>query len=100
MSDYLKLDHTPVLAIQYPQCGTCGVDLECDPDSMTCPMCGTSWDTGANDGAEGDPYEDRDDLPGPELDEMAAYLEAHRREAAERDVQMAKWRAEREAAKS
>lgn len=90
MSDYLKLDHRPVLAIQYPQCGTCSVDLECDSDSMTCPMCGTTWDNRAGDGDEGDLHDEWDDLPGPVLDEMAAFTEASKRDRAARDAFVAK----------
>jgi hypothetical protein len=89
MSHYLKLDHRPTLAVQYPQCGTCCVDLEVDPDSMRCPMCGTTWSTSANDGEEGDLYEEWAELPGPELDEDGAFAEAARRERAERDTLVA-----------
>lgn len=96
MSHYLKLDHRPVLAVQYPQCGTCCVDLECDPDSMTCPMCGTTWDSEAEDGDQGDLHDEWDDLPGPELDADTAFDEAARRERAERDTFVAEILARRD----
>lgn len=58
MSDYIRLSEPPMWCIQYPTCSACCVDLETDCDGWTCPVCGTSWDTGANDGDKGTLYAD------------------------------------------
>lgn len=59
MSDeYIKLEKPPEFTIQYPQCGTCLVDLFTDSDDWQCPVCGTSWPMNAGDGEPGTLYED------------------------------------------
>ena len=83
---YIKLGEAPQFVLNYPSCGTCLIDLEHDGDHFTCPSCGTSWDSNASDGDEGDLYTEwaGEDLDGPVLTEsqaadVASYRERLRR---------------------
>jgi len=83
VTGYVRLSEAPSLVIQYPLCSTCLVDVEVDADSLTCPICGTSWSHDAGDGDKGDLYADwaGEDQEGPSLtadeaQQWAGYHEA------------------------
>lgn len=81
----LKLDHKPVLVIQYPLCGTCQIDVEADPDGLTCPNCGTWWSHKAGDGEAGELPDDWDELPGEPIPESTAHILAVQEEMRQRE---------------
>ena len=83
MSSYVKLSERPQFVLMYPMCSACDVDLDHDGDSFQCPNCGTSWDTNANDGDEGDLYAywSGEELDGPVVDHRRARQIAHHRRA-------------------
>jgi uncharacterized Zn finger protein (UPF0148 family) len=86
MSAYVKLDKAPMFVLHHPTCSACGIDLEHDGDTFTCPNCGTSWDPNANDGDEGQLYPSwsGEEVDGPVLTHDQALKVATYRERAER----------------
>lgn len=78
---YLKLAEEPQIVVSYPDCGTCGVEVESIADGWLCPSCGSEWDY-ADDGAYGELSEK---TSGPECPNKYAWRVSHLR-GAERDV--------------
>lgn len=81
----LKLDHTPVLVIRSPLCGTCWVGVDFDSDGMICPSCGTYWDRDAVDYTKGELTEEWEELPGEPISEEEAQDIALREEMRQRE---------------
>lgn len=84
---YIKLSRAPEWVIQYPQCSACMVDLEID-DQWTCPVCGTTWPSNANDGDVGELT--CEPLGGPTLSDHEAMLAGIAFERAVRDRLLAR----------
>ena len=76
---YIKLDHTPVLVLNYSDCSSCLVSVESDGDGWICPSCGTGWAYGDEDGDEGTLYEEwsGEDLEGPTYSEDDLWFGRH-----------------------
>ena len=92
MSGYIKLAEAPALVVQYPTCGACGVDLECE-DGWTCPVCGTYWPSDASDGDTGSLYEEwsGETLDSPAVDDDEASRAGMRHEREQRQRMYTDW---------